>query len=119
MKLKGAEGRTLEKQDLVLEPQHGHIPSKMKSAYELAMERLEAEEPSVKLTEDQLKELREIDSVYESRIAEKQVLFGKQINDARAAGDPYQAQELSAELNREIARLKEEAVQRKEKIRHG
>jgi len=43
----------------------------MKSAYELAMERLEKSSPSLSLTEDQKKEIAEMDSVYEQRSRRK------------------------------------------------
>ena len=43
----------------------------MKSAYELAMERLEKASPSISLTKDQKKEIAEVDSVYRAKIAEK------------------------------------------------
>jgi len=41
----------------------------MKSAYELAMERLNKSAPSVKLTAAQKKELAELDSQYAAKIA--------------------------------------------------
>ena len=43
----------------------------MKSAYELAMERLQKTSPSLSLTEEQKKALAEIDSKYRAKIAEK------------------------------------------------
>ena len=39
----------------------------MKSAYELAMERLEKKEPTKKLTEEQLASIAEINSLYGSK----------------------------------------------------
>ena len=45
----------------------------MKSAYELAMERLEKESPTHKLSEQQKNEIAEIDSVTRSKIAEREV----------------------------------------------
>jgi len=54
----------------------------MKSAYELAMERLEKASPSLSLTEDQKKELAEVDSVYRAKIAEKELFLRNQIQKA-------------------------------------
>ena len=44
----------------------------MKSAYELAMERLEKNAPTVNLSEEQKAQIAEIDSSYKARIAEKE-----------------------------------------------
>jgi hypothetical protein len=51
----------------------------MKSAYELAIERLEKASPSLSLTENQKKELAEVDSVYRAKIAEKELFLRNQI----------------------------------------
>ena len=45
----------------------------MKSAYELAMERLEKSAPTVTLTDEQKAQIAEIDSTYKARIAEKEL----------------------------------------------
>jgi hypothetical protein len=45
----------------------------MKSAYELAMERLNKKSPTVKLNDDQKKQLAELDSLYASKIAEREI----------------------------------------------
>ena len=42
----------------------------MKSAYQLAMERLEKSSPSMKLSEGKKRELADIESTYKARIAE-------------------------------------------------
>ena len=47
----------------------------MKSAYELAMERLNKSAPTVKLTEKQKKEMGELDSVYASKIAQREIFL--------------------------------------------
>ena len=47
----------------------------MKSAYELAMERLQKGAPSISLTDDQKKELAEVDSTFKAKIAEKELLL--------------------------------------------
>src|SRR5439155_318640 len=60
------------------------VRSGMKSAYELAMERLEKASLSLSLTEDQKKEIAEVDSVYRAKIAEKELFLKDQIRKALA-----------------------------------
>jgi hypothetical protein len=87
----------------------------MKSAYEIAMSRLEASAPTVKLSDSQKAELAEIDSLYESRVAERRVFLEGEI---RKAG-PGEADDLRRQLASEIARLEEEREVKKEKVREG
>ncbi|PYJ69688.1 MAG: hypothetical protein DME76_08170 [Verrucomicrobia bacterium] len=89
----------------------------MKSAYELAMERLEKTSPSLPLTEDQKKELAEIDSKYRAKIAEKELFLKDQIRKAQAAGNLEEMESLQKQLASEIRRLQEECEARKEKLR--
>ena len=58
----------------------------MKSAYELAMERLAKDAPIVSLTDDQKKELAEVDSTFKAKIAEREVFLKDQIAKAQGAG---------------------------------
>jgi hypothetical protein len=90
---------------------------KMKSAYELAMERLEKSSPSVSLTEDQKKEIAEIDSVYRAKIAEKELFLKDQIRKAQLAGKIEELESLEKQLASEIRRLQEECEAKKEKLR--
>ena len=57
----------------------------MKSAYELAMERLEKQSPSAKLTDKQRAEIAEIDKVFRAKIAEKELFLKDEITKAEAA----------------------------------
>jgi hypothetical protein len=91
----------------------------MKSAYDLAMERLEKQSPSVKLTEEQRSQLAEIDSLYKSRIAEKELLLNDQIRREKAAGKASEVESLQKQLTSEIRRLSEECESKKERIRQG
>ena len=54
----------------------------MKSAYELAMERLEKQSPSAKVTDEQRAAIAEIDSTYKARIAEREVFLQSQLQKA-------------------------------------
>ena len=47
----------------------------MKSAFELAMERLEKASPTQELTEDQKAKLSELSKVYEAKIADKELFL--------------------------------------------
>jgi hypothetical protein len=89
----------------------------MKSAYELAMERLQKEAPSVPLTEEQRIELSEIDSLYKSKIAEKELLLQDQIRKEIAAGRFDEVESLKHQLSSELRRLSEEREEKKESVR--
>lgn len=91
----------------------------MKSAYELAMERLEKQSPTHKLSEQQKAEISEIDSVTRSKTAEREVFLRGEIDKARAKGDEGEAQELEQQLARDLRRLQEDGEEKKEKIRQG
>ncbi|MHA3773236.1 hypothetical protein ACXR0O_17015 [Verrucomicrobiota bacterium sgz303538] len=89
----------------------------MKSAYELAMERLEKQSPTSKLTEQQKAEIAEIDSTYKAKIAEREVFLKDQIAKAQASGKYNELLELEQELTRDIRRLNEDCEAKKEKVR--
>ena len=89
----------------------------MKSAYELAMERLEKSAPSVSLTEDQKKEIAEVDSVYRAKIAEKELFLKDQMRKAQLAGKFEEAESLEKQLASEIRRLQEDCEAKKAKLR--
>ena len=89
----------------------------MKSAYELAMERLERASPSISLTEDQKREIAEIDSAYRAKIAEKELFLKDQIRKAQSAGNVEEVESLEKQLNSEIRRLREDCEAKKEKQR--
>ena len=89
----------------------------MKSAYQLAMERLEKASPSISLSEEQKKEIAEVDSVYRAKIAEKEVFLKDQIHKAHTAGNLDEVQSLEKQLAAEMRRLQEECEARKEKLR--
>jgi hypothetical protein len=91
----------------------------MKSAYELAMERLQKVSPSLSLTEDQKKELAEVDSVYRAKIAEKELFLRNQIQKTHGAGKFEELESLEKQLGSEIQRLQEECEATKEKLRAG
>ena len=89
----------------------------MKSAYELAMERLEKASPSISLTENQKREIAEIDSTYRAKIAEKELFLKDQIRKAQNAGKFDEVESLEKQLVAEIRRLQEDSEANKEKLR--
>ena len=91
----------------------------MKSAYELAMERLEKESPSIKLTDDQRSQLAEIGSLYKSKMAEKELLLRDQIQREQAAGKFKEVESLQQQLSSELRRLAQECESKKESVRAG
>ena len=89
----------------------------MKSAYELAMERLQQKTPSVVLTDEQKQQIAEIESTFKARIAERELFLKDQINKAERAGNIEEAESLQKQLTIDIRRLQEESESKKEKLR--
>ena len=89
----------------------------MKSAYELAMERLEKQSPTAKLTEEQRAAIAEIESTYRAKIAEKELFLQDQIQKAVEARDAVEAESVRVQLTREVRRLQEECEAKKAKAR--
>lgn len=87
----------------------------MKSAFELAMSRLEKESPSKSLSEKQKQQMAEIDSEITAKIAEKKVFLEGEMR--KAAGDPGTQDSLQRQLASEIARLEEKREEKKKKVR--
>ncbi len=91
----------------------------VKSAYELAMERLEKSAPSVALNDAQKAEIAEIDSTYRARIAEKELFLKDQIRQARTTGAADEAESLEKQLAIEVRRLHSDCEEKKEKLRRS
>lgn len=92
----------------------------MKSAYELAMERLNKADPqsSKKLTKEQKERIAEIDKIYRAKIAEKEIALEPKIQATRFAGEAETADQLQAELRKETQNLKDQMEREKEKVRN-
>lgn len=91
----------------------------MKSAYELAMERLEQEDPSgsVTLSDETKAALAGVDSKYKAKVAEREVFLNKQLLEARRNRDANAVEQIQTQLRNERLRLEEEREAAKEKIR--
>ena len=91
----------------------------MKSAYELAMERLNQSEPEIKLTNEQREQLAAIDEKFKAKMAERELFLTDLIEKATMEGNYLELQELETQKTREISSLKEECESEKDKIRSG
>ena len=91
----------------------------MKSAYELAMERLEKQSPTAKLTAAQKAEVKELESLCKAKKAEKELFLRGEIAKAEAAGDAEAFEQLNRQLVHELRRLDEDLETKKEKVRTG
>jgi len=89
----------------------------MKSAYELAMERLQKGSPTITLTAEQKAELAEIDSSFNAKIAERKIFLTDQIRKAVADGKFDDVESFEKQLTADVCRLQEDCEQKKEKLR--
>ena len=91
----------------------------MKSAYELAMERLEKQSPTRQLSEKQKNEIAEVESAAKAKVAEQELFLKDKIAGAAAEGKYEEAAQLEQQLAHEIRRINADADAKKEKIRSG
>ena len=90
----------------------------MKSAYELAMERLAKADPAaVPLSADQKARLAEIDRVYQGKVAEREIFLKQQLDAALGAQKYDDADKIRQQIAGEKARLAEEREDEKERVR--
>ena len=89
----------------------------MKSAYELAMERLEKQAPTKQLTAAQKEAVAEIESTYKARHAERELFLEGEIAKAMARGSISDAEEFQRQLAMDKRRLAEECESKKAKAR--
>lgn len=90
----------------------------MKTAYELAMERLNKNAPAVKVTDEQKKALAELESKYAARIAERELFLKGEMEKAVSGGDYEALEQLQKQLASERKVLREELEEKKEKVRN-
>ncbi len=91
----------------------------MKSAYELAMEKLEQSNPQPKLSDEQRRLIAAIDDKFKARIAEKEVFLSDQIIKAMADGQYGEVAALEEQRTRELQRLRSECEAEKDSVRSG
>ena len=92
----------------------------MKSAYELAMERLAKSDPAARpLSTEQKTRLAEIDRVYQGKTAEREIFLQQQLQAALAAQNFDEADKIRKQMAGEKARLADEREEEKERVRRG
>ena len=89
----------------------------MKSSFELAMERLNKTAPAAKLSGAQKKQLAELDSIFASKIAGREIALQAEIAKIRAMGDFEKADSLVQQLAAERKSLQAELEKKKESVR--
>jgi hypothetical protein len=113
----GKEKNSTRARERRLSTYHLQLATPVKSAYELAMERLEKEAPTQKLTEQQKAEIAEIESTTRAKVAEKEVFLQGEIAKMQAEGKFGEVLELEQQLAREIRRINEDGEAKKAKVR--
>jgi hypothetical protein len=91
----------------------------MKSAYELAMERLSKASPTVKLTAHQKKEIADLESRSAAKIAERELFIKGEIAKAVAKGDFEAMAQLEKQLVSDRKSLQADLEEKKAKIWQG
>jgi hypothetical protein len=90
----------------------------MKTAYELAMERLNKTAPETKLTAQQKKQIAELESKYKAKIAERELLVEGERIKAIDKGEFDQLEQLEKQLVSDRKSLHSELEEKKEQVRN-
>ena len=91
----------------------------IKSAYELAMERLGKQSPARVLTDAQKAKLAEIEKKYTAKIAEEEITLKPKVAAARAKGDEEGAQKIEEQLRTQIDKLRRKMEADKDAVRNA
>ncbi|MGB0581672.1 MAG: hypothetical protein ACPGVU_18405 [Limisphaerales bacterium] len=91
----------------------------MKSAYELAMERLDKAAPSEKLSDEKKAEIAELNSQMKAKIAEEEIAFQSKLDAAREQGDENGVEILQQQLASERAKIESRFEDKKEAVRNA
>lgn len=91
----------------------------MKSSFELAMERLAKQSPSAKLTAGQKAQLADLESLYKSKIADREILVKGQLKKAAEKGDAEAYEQLEKQLVSDRKTLNAEMEEKKDRVRQG
>ena len=89
----------------------------MKSAYELAMERLSKTAPTVKLSDEQKKEIADLESQCMAKIAERELFLKDEIVKAVDKGDAEALEQLEKQLASDRKTIRAQFEEKKEKVR--
>ncbi len=93
----------------------------MKSAYELAMERLAKSDPqsAQALTPEKRARLADVDRVYLGKVAEREIFLKQRLEEALAGRDADEVEKIRRQIALERTRLEEEREAEKDRIRGG
>ncbi len=93
----------------------------MKSAYELAMERLSKSDPDAQkpLTAQQKARLAEVDKLYQGKIAEREIFLRQALEKALTGQDADEVAKIRTQIASERARLEEDREAEKDQVRAG
>ncbi len=89
----------------------------MKTAYELAMERLNKTAPLIELTTEQKASLAELGTRYAAKLAEREIFLNGQSEKARAEGDTDAMLQIEKQLTSDRKSIQAELEEKKEAIR--
>jgi len=89
----------------------------MKTAYELAMERLGKTSPAVKLSAGQKQQIAELEARCKAKIAEREIALKDEMAKAVDAGDAEKYAKLEQQLINERKKLQAELEEKKEQVR--
>jgi hypothetical protein len=83
------------------------------------MERLNRTTPAARVTDDQRRQLAELDSVYKAKTAERELALQDDLARATASGDTETLEKLKQQWNSERQRLASELEEKKERVRQA
>jgi hypothetical protein len=89
----------------------------MKTAYELAMERLSKAAPGATLSAEQKAEMAELESKCTAKIAERELLLKGEISKATERGDEEVVAQLEKQLISDRKSLRADCEEKKEQVR--
>lgn len=90
----------------------------MKTAYELAMERLSKDSPGTKLSDEQKKQLADLDSQCAAKIAERELFLRDEITKAvDKGGDEEAVGQLEKQLVSDRKSIRADFEEKKDKVR--
>jgi hypothetical protein len=89
----------------------------MKTAYELAMERLSKAAPTVKLTEEQKRQIADLESQCAAKIAERELFLQDEIAKSVDKGDEEAIAQLQKQLVSDRKSLRADFEEKKAKVR--
>jgi hypothetical protein len=91
----------------------------MKSSYELAMERLSKSAPAAKLSDEQKRQIAELEAKYKGKIAEREIFLKDNLAAAVAKRDAEAYAQLEKQMVSDRKSLQAELEEKKEAVRQN